>query len=34
VRSRIIPVERVRDVHEIAHHLGISDDRLHELRRG
>jgi predicted Zn-dependent protease with MMP-like domain len=32
-RSREEVVEQVRRtvVHEVAHHFGISDDRLHEL---
>jgi predicted Zn-dependent protease with MMP-like domain len=35
-RSRAALAERVADTvyHEIAHHFGISDARLHELKRG
>jgi predicted Zn-dependent protease with MMP-like domain/uncharacterized protein (DUF952 family) len=33
-RDRLLAAVEATLIHEIAHHLGISDDRLHELRRG
>lgn len=33
-RERLVAAVEATLIHEIAHHLGISDERLHELRRG
>jgi predicted Zn-dependent protease with MMP-like domain len=32
-RQRLVDAIEDTLLHEIAHHFGISDDRLHELRR-